>query len=153
RNVFKKGTWRPVPSGDGQKLSVRYQTNGKYYNSENISFTEPWFGGKKPNNFSVSGYHTVQSNGRPVEDLLRSSISITGGSVGYGRRLKWTDDYFTVFVEGDYQYYELKNYSAGFLFSNGYANNPFLEGTFSRNSIDQPIYPRTGSQTSLSAQF
>src|SRR5205085_2227269 len=102
---------------------LRFQTNGKYYQSYNASFTEPWLGGKKPNSLSVSGYHTIQTNGRPRSDIFRSEITISGGSVGLGKRLKWPDDYFSLYHEIDYQYYSLDNYSAGFLFTNGYANN------------------------------
>ena len=153
RNILKKNGWRPIPSGDGQKLSLRFQTNGKYYQSYNASFTEPWLGGKKPNSLSVSVYHTIQSNGRTKEDPFRSSITISGGSVGLGKRLKWPDDFFTLYHEFDYQYYQLNNYSSGFLFTNGYANNLYLQHTLSRNSIDAPIYPRSGSQISLSLQW
>jgi len=117
---------------DGQKLSIRFQTNGKYYRSINTSFTEPWLGGKKPNSLSVSAYNTVQTNGIPRSDLGHSSISISGGSVGLGRRLKWPDDYFSLFHEVDYQYYELRNYSTGFLFTNGFANNLYFQETISR---------------------
>lgn len=153
RNIFKKGGWRPIPSGDGQRLSLRFQTNGKYYQSYNASFTEPWLGGKKPNSLSVSAYQTIQSNGRSKSDVFRSQITISGGSIGLGKRLKWPDDYFSLYHELDYQYYALDNYSSGFLFTNGYANNLYFQHTFSRNSIDQPIYPRSGSQTSLTLQW
>ena len=153
RNIFKKGGWRPIPSGDGQRLSLRFQTNGKYYQSYNASFTEPWLGGKKPNSLSVSAYQTIQSNGRSKSDVFRSQITISGGSIGLGKRLKWPDDYFSLYHEFDYQYYALNNYSSGFLFTNGYANNLYFQHTFSRNSIDQPIYPRSGSQTSLTLQW
>jgi outer membrane protein insertion porin family len=152
RNIFKKGAWAPLPSGDGQRLSLRFQTNGKYYQSYNASFTEPYLGGKKPNSFTVGGFRTIQSNGRPKSDVLRSSITITGGSIGLGRRLKWPDDYFTLYHEINYQYYELNQYS-GFLISSGFSNNLYLGETISRNSIDAPIYPRSGSQISLSLQF
>ncbi len=151
RKLFK-GPYDPLPSGDGQKMSLRYQTNGKYYRSINASFTEPWLGGKKPNSLTVGGFQTVQSNGRPKSDALRSSITITGGSIGLGKRLRWPDDYFTLYHEINYQYYELRQYS-GFLISNGFSNNLYFGETFSRNSIDAPIYPRSGSQISLSLQF
>ncbi|MEO8085892.1 MAG: outer membrane protein assembly factor BamA [Bacteroidota bacterium] len=153
RNILKKGGWRPIPSGDGQRLSLRFQTNGKYYQSYNASFTEPWLGGKKPNSLSVSAYQTIQTNGRSKSDILRSEITISGGSVGLGKRLKWPDDYFSLYHELDYQYYSLHNYSSGFLFTNGYANNLYFQHTLSRNSIDQPIYPRSGNQTSLTLQW
>lgn len=152
RNIFR-GPWTPLPSGDGQRISLRAQTNGKYYQSYNMSFTEPWLGGKKPNSLSVSVFHSVQSNGRSKSDPFRESITITGTSVGLGKRLKWPDDYFTLYGEMSYQYYILNNFSSTFLFSEGTSNNLSLSCTFSRNSIDAPIYPRSGSQVSLSAQF
>lgn len=152
-NFLKKGAWRPLPSGDGQKLSLRAQTNGKYFQSYNASFTEPWLGGKKPNSFSVSVFHSVQSNGRSKEDPLRQSITIDGASIGLGKRLKKPDDYFTIYHELNYQYYVLKNYGSTFLFSDGVANNINYQGTISRNSIDAPIYPRAGSQLSLTVQL
>ncbi len=153
RNTFKKGAWRPLPSGDGQRLSLRGQTNGKYYQSYNISFTEPWLGGKKANSFSVSLFHSVQSNGYAKESPLRQSITISGASVGLGKRLKKPDDFFSIYHEINYQYYILKNYGSTFLFSDGVANNLSFQETISRNSIDAPIYPRSGSQLSLTAQF
>ncbi|HRU59844.1 MAG: outer membrane protein assembly factor BamA [Bacteroidota bacterium] len=153
RNFFKKGAWHPLPSGDGQRLSLRAQTNGKFFQSYNASFTEPWLGGKKPNSFSVTAFHSIQSNGRTKEDPLRSSIKITGLSVGLGKRLRKPDDYFTIYNEVNYQYYELQNYGSTFLFSDGTANNLNFRETISRNSVDAPIYPRSGSNISLSLQF
>ncbi|MBK6445022.1 MAG: outer membrane protein assembly factor BamA [Bacteroidetes bacterium] len=153
RNTFRKGAWRPLPSGDGQRLSLRGQTNGKYYQSYNVSFTEPYLGGKKPNSFSISVFHSIQSNGYSKENPLRQSITITGASVGLGKRLKKPDDFFSIYHEINYQYYVLKNYGSTFLFSDGVANNLSFQETISRNSIDAPIYPRSGSQLSLTAQF
>ncbi|HRH66955.1 MAG TPA: outer membrane protein assembly factor BamA [Bacteroidia bacterium] len=153
RNTFKKGSWRPLPSGDGQRLSLRGQTNGKYYQSYNVSFTEPYLGGKKPNSFSVSVFHSVQSNGYTKENPARQSITISGASVGLGKRLKKPDDFFSIYHEINYQYYVLNNYGSTFLFSDGVANNLSFQETISRNSIDAPIYPRSGSQLSLTAQF
>lgn len=162
RNFFKKGAWTPLPSGDGQKLSIRAQTNGVYYQSYNISFTEPWLGGRKPNSLSFSAYNSRQSNGAEktilqngsqIENPNRQALSIWGASVGLGRRLAWPDDYFTLYNEIAYQYYTLNNYFSSFAFANGIAHNLSFKTVFSRNSIDAPIYPRTGSQTSLSLQF
>jgi outer membrane protein insertion porin family len=153
RNFFKKGAWHPLPSGDGQRLSLRAQTNGKFFQSYNASFTEPWLGGRKPNSFSVTVFHSIQSNGRTKEDPLRSAIKITGLSVGLGKRLRKPDDYFTIYNEVNYQYYELKNYGSTFLFSDGTSNNLNFRETISRNSVDAPIYPRSGSNISLSLQF
>ena len=153
RNFFKKGAWRPLPSGDGQKLSLRAQTNGKYYQSYNASFTEPWLGGKKPNSFSVTLFHSIQTSGSASDNVGKQSITISGISLGLGKRLKKPDDYFTIYHEVSYQYYILKNYGGTFLFSNGTSNNLSFQETISRNSIDAPIYPRTGSQLSFTLQL
>ncbi len=149
-NLFKKGSWNPLPSGDGQRLSLRVQSNGTYYTSENASFTEPWLGGKKPNSLSVSIFHSSQTNGVASTDPTLQSIIISGGSVGLGKRLRKPDDFFTSYTELGYQYYVLNNFTSSFLFSTGYANNIWIGETISRNSIDAPIYPRSGSQVSLS---
>ncbi|HQP16856.1 MAG TPA: POTRA domain-containing protein, partial [Bacteroidales bacterium] len=96
KNFFKKSAWSPLPSGDGQKLSIRAQTNGKYYQAYNASFTEPWLGGHKPLALSVSVYYSSQTNGLSKSDSNRQAIGIAGASVGLGSRLKWPDDYFTL---------------------------------------------------------
>jgi outer membrane protein insertion porin family len=162
RQVFKAGAWRPLPAGDGQRLSIRAQSTGLFYQSYNFSFTEPWLGGKKPNSLSISVYRSMFSNGRPkkievngeqVINPARESMIITGGSVGLGKRLKWPDDYFTLYLEGSYQHYELNNYRSIFVFNTGQANNVFGRLNVSRNSIDDPIFPRSGSQVSFSAQL
>jgi outer membrane protein insertion porin family len=152
RSLFKKGAWTPLPSGDGQRLSLRAQTNGKYYQSYSASFTEPWLGGKKPNSLSVSVFRSLQTNGRKKSDENRQAIAITGVSAGIGQRLKVPDDYFSLYHEASYQYYELSNYGSTFLFSDGYSNNISFQETISRNSIDAPIYPRVGSQFSFTLQ-
>ncbi len=153
RNIFKKGSWTPLPSGDGQRLSVRAQTNGKFFQSYSASFTEPWLGGKKPNSLTVSVFNSIQSNGKKKSDDTRQSINIVGVSVGLGQRLKKPDDYFNIYHELNFQHYVLRNYSSSFLFSDGYSNNINLQETISRNSIDAPIYPRTGSQFSFTLQL
>ncbi|MEI6766732.1 MAG: POTRA domain-containing protein [Bacteroidota bacterium] len=150
RNFFKKAAWQPLPSGDGQKLSVRAQSNGAYYQAYNASFTEPWLGGKKPNAFSISVYYSVQSNGLKASDASRQSINIWGASVGLGKRLTWPDDYFTLYHEINYRNYKLQNYYSTFNFSNGTSNNLNYTLTLSRNSIDAPIYPRSGSEVMVS---
>jgi len=152
RNFFKKDAWRPLPSGDGQNLSIRAQSNGKYYQAYSASFVEPWLGGKKPNSLSVSLYHTVQTNGRQSEDPLNQSMKITGASIGLGRRLSWPDDYFTLYNALSYQRYNLDSWSY-FVITDGVSNNLSFTTTFGRNSQDQIIYPRTGSNFSLSLQI
>jgi outer membrane protein insertion porin family len=153
RNIFKKNAWRPLPAGDGQKLSLRGQTNGKYYYSVSASFTEPWLGGEKPNSLSVSIYHSKQTNGYDSESSDYASLTINGGSVGLGKRLRWPDDYFTIFHSLSLQNYVLNNYGSLFSFSDGYANNLNYSLTIARNSIDAPIYARSGSEISLTLQL
>jgi len=151
RNILNGRAWRPLPAGDGQKLSLRAQTSGRSYQSYSFSFTEPWLGGRKPNSLSVSLFHQVQSNGLTGEDL--QSIKIYGSSVGLGRRLKFPDDFFTLYNEVSYQYYVLNQYFSTFAFADGFANNLSFKTVLSRNSVDNPIYPRTGSQTTLTLQL
>ena len=162
RKLFKKKSWSPLPSGDGQRLSIRAQSSGYFFQSYNMSFTEPWLGGKKPNSFTVSAYHSLQSydrkfindsldsEGNNVVNPFRRLIKITGVSIGLGKRLKWPDDYFSVYYEAGYQYYNLQNFGNVFSFSDGFVNNPYVLWRISRNSIDQPLYPRSGSSISLS---
>jgi outer membrane protein insertion porin family len=152
RNFFNSRAWRPLPSGDGQNLSIRAQSNGKYYQAYSASFVEPWLGGKKPNSFSVSLYHTVQTNGRKTEDPLNQSMKISGASIGLGRRLSWPDDYFTLFNQLSFQRYALDSWSY-FVIKDGISNNFSFTSTFGRNSTDQIIYPRTGSNFSLTLQI
>ncbi len=153
RNFFKKGAWAPLPSGDGQRLSLRVQTDGKFYQSYSASFTEPWLGGKKPNALSFSVYRSIQSNGLKKTDINRQSIAINGVSVGLGQRLQWPDDFFSVYHQVSFQHYQLDNYNTTFLFQDGYSNNLSFTESISRNSIDAPIYPRIGAKTSFTVQF
>ena len=158
RNFMNWKMWRPVPSGDGQTLSLRAQSNGKYYQAYNLSFVEPWFGGKKPNSFSVSLYHTIMNNSYYSYFDRNSSasdqyIKISGAAIGLGKRLKWPDDFFTLYNELSYQRYKLKDYVGYFIFSDGTSHNLSFTSTFGRNSVSQPIYPRNGSSFSLSLQL
>lgn len=153
RRIFKKDAWRPVPSGDSQQLAIRASTNGTYYKSLSVSFVEPWFGGKKPTNFSVSIYHSMQGNYN-MYFYQRSDnyFKVTGAAIGLGTRLKWPDDYFTLYGEVSYQNYNLKGWEGYFIISDGYSNNLSLKGTISRVSTDQTIYPRRGSNFTMSVQ-
>lgn len=152
--------WRPVPSGNGQTLSLRAQTNGKYYQSYNFSFVEPWFGGKKPNSLSLSLYHSKINQGMGgysysywnPSDIPDQYMTVTGASVGLGRRLSWPDDFFTIYNALTYQRYKMKDYT-GFLAQNGTFNNLSFTTTIGRNSQTQIIYPRGGSNISLSLQI
>ena len=164
KKLFKKGSWSPLPSGDGQRLSIRAQSSGYFFQSYNMSFTEPWLGGKKPNSFTISAFRSIQSydrkfltdsltsSGNKIKDPNRRIIKITGISVGLGKRLKWPDDYFSVYYELGFQYYDLNNFGSIFSFSTGYVNNPYIQWKISRNSIDQPLYPRSGSSLTFSVK-
>jgi outer membrane protein insertion porin family len=154
RNVFRKGAWRPLPAGDGQRMSIRAQSNGLYYQSVNASFTEPWLGGKKPNSLSLTTFYSVQSNGLGLSDPSRSSFNIWGVTVGFGSRLKKPDDFFTFFADVNYAYYTLKNFANIFSFSNGYSNNINLRASISRSNTDKsPMeYITRGGTMTLSAQ-
>lgn len=164
QNLFNKEAWRPLPSGDGQRLSLRAQTSGLYYQSYSISFTEPWLGGKRPNAFSVSTYYSIQSNGQRrnitddetgerVDNPNRNSIDIYGVSLGLGRRLKWPDDHFQLYQEISYQNYNVNNWTVFENFANGHANNIFYKLNLTRSSIDDLNYPRSGSQNSFTVQL
>lgn len=158
RNIFKPEAWSPLPQGDGQRLSLRAQTNGRFYQSYNFSFTEPWLGGKKPNSFTIGAYHTLFSNGRDRESPQYSGLAITGVSVGLGTRLRWPDDFFVSNTTISLQRIALSN-RTGFSLDNGQPvtdgdyNNFNINQTISRNSIDAPIFPTTGSRISLSVQL
>jgi outer membrane protein insertion porin family len=156
RNFFKKGAWRPIPSGDGQKLSLRVQSYGRGYISYSASFTEPWLGGRKPNAFSVSYYHSLYSNGLPRSDTNRAYFKINGLTFGLGQRLKWPDDFFTLYQAINLQRYDLNKYTTIFTFGDGSGtyNNFNYNIIFGRNSTAPSyIYPRTGSNLSLSAEL
>lgn len=152
RKIFQGSAWRPIPSGDGQKLSLRMQSYGKGYLSYSASFTEPWLGGKKPNSFSVSYYHSLYSNGLARSSENYQSFKIDGFMLMLGKRLAWPDDYFTLMQRISIQTYRLNNYGSIFAFGNGNGkyNNYSYGITFARNSIDSPIFQRSGSEVSLS---
>lgn len=157
-NIFKKQAWTPLPSGDGQRLSIRAQSNGTYYQGYNLSFTEPWLGGKKPHSFSVTLSHSVQtngltkrinSNGTKILNPSRQALLISGISVGLGKRLQWPDDRFQIYHQLSYQYYDVNNFSTAFAFSNGYSNNINYQFNLTRRSDSDPIFPKFGSIFSL----
>ncbi|MDR3184163.1 MAG: outer membrane protein assembly factor BamA [Prevotellaceae bacterium] len=150
--MFQKDAWRPVPSGDGQTLALRFQTNGSYYTATSISFMEPWLGGKKPTSLSLSAYYTRETDGYYFQSVTQS-LETYGLSVGIGQRLKWPDSYFTLYTGVSLQHYILNNWRGYFLFSDGQSNNFSLNLVFGRNSTDQPIYPRKGSDFSLGLQL
>ncbi len=149
-NVKDRSTWSPLPQGDGQKLSLRLQSNSRFYKSYNFSFTEPWLGGKKPRSFTIGAAHTafdysLYNNGK---------LGITRGFIGLGSQLKWPDDYFSSQTTLNIEQINLDKFiGGGFLVTVGKFNNWSISQTFTRSSVSDPLYPRSGSKLSLSIQL
>jgi len=156
RNVKNKETWNPLPQGDGQRFSVRGQTSGERFQSYNVSFTEPWLGGKKPNSLTVAGFYNRFSQGFSGSSSFQR-LDILQGTVGFGTRLKWPDDNFIFRADLDIQTLRLSNWP-GFrddnnrTVSNGIFHNYNMAFTLARNSINDPIFPKQGSLISLKLQ-
>ena len=159
-NIWNKKAWDPLPTGDGQKLSLRVQSNGRAYQSYNFSFTEPWLGGKKRNSLTVSMYKSVfrtggiGNNGQYFfSDTNR--LKNFGASISLGKQLKWPDDFFTLVYSLNYTQYKLINYPLFTSnFRSGVSNNVNIKFALSRNSSGpNPIFPVSGSNFLLSAQF
>lgn len=147
RKLFKKDGWAPIPSGDGQTLSLRAQSSGRFFQSYNFTFVEPWAGGKRPQALSFSVFHTRLRSFR-----TDGYQNITGASIGLGNRLKWPDNYFRSNISLGYQLYDVNNFP-GLSLNAGRYNNANIKLSLSRSSIDQPIYPRSGVEMTLTAQF
>ena len=161
KNITKRSTWDPLPSGDGQKLSARIQSNGKAFRSYNFSFTEPWLGGKKRNSFTIGYSNTKYANAydnfggycKSCGDT--SYIKTSNFNISLGKQLKWPDDYFNLIYSLSVQRYKLRNYSNIFQgISNGTSTNISLKIALVRNSAGpNPIFPTGGSNFLLSGQF
>ena len=156
KRMFEKGAWRPVPLGDAQNLAFRFQTNGTYYTALTASFTEPWLFGKKPTSLNLSAYYTRQTNSLLAIGLLSHDrqMEVYGFSASLGNRLKWPDSYFVLYNGLNWQTYRLTNwYSGYFFFDDGVSHNISYTLNLIRNSTDQQIYPRQGSEFSFSMQL
>ena len=155
RRFFDKTAWRPVPLGDAQNLSVRFQTNGTYYTSLSASFSEPWLFGKKPTSLNLSLYYTRQTNSYLAFNILNNDeyMEVYGFAAGIGKRLKWPDNYFVLYNQLSWQTYKLQNWGYQFMFDTGISHNLSYTLSLSRNSTDQQIYPRQGSNFSASLQL
>ncbi len=178
RNITNKEEYKPLPQGDGQQLSLSFTTSGRSYQSAALSFMEPWLGGKRPISLSTSIFFSNQTDistryeDYDYADYLNSGIGLgsytanstyryesdpdeyirtLGASLGIGKRLKWPDDYFSLYYEFAYRHYKLKDWEY-FTLHNGHANNLRLGVTLARNSIDNPYYTRRGSSVSLTLQ-
>ncbi len=151
RNIFNGNAYKPLPKGDGQKLSLRGQTNGKYYQSYSFSFSEPWFGGKKPVSFGVSAFTSLQSNALPSADPNAYKIRLNGVSFSLGRKLKWPDNWFSLVHTINLNQYILNNYR-GYLFSTGTSYNLNLTQEIARDSRNHNIFPTGGSYIKFTIQ-
>jgi outer membrane protein insertion porin family len=173
RKVFNLKEYKPLPKGDGQRFAIRFQANGGFQNYS-VSFTEPWLGGKKPNSFSVSLFHSVQDYSKiadRMQKLYANSVNSsyygnvynsalyqgffrnTGGSVTYGKRLNWPDRNFNFSSALSYQYYDVENSFLLSNFRNGQAHDVSLGFNVSRYSLDNPQFTRSGSNISLNTTF
>ena len=171
RNKMHRGI---MPIGDGEQLSLSLQSNGSYYSSISTGYSTGWFGGKRPNSFSVSAFYSKQSD---ISSTYRNSawmnnyynyyggygsynssyydytsmmddskyIKLFGASIGWGKRLRWPDDYFQLSMQLSYTRYMLRDWSY-FIISNGNCNNINLGITLSRTSTDNQLFPRRGSE-------
>ena len=162
KNITKRSTWDPLPSGDGQKLSARIQSNGKAFRSYNFSFTEPWLGGKKRNSFTIAYSNTKYANAydRATNSYCKSCgdtsyVKTASFNVSLGKQLKWPDDYFNLIYSLNVQRYKLRNYDNIFQgIRNGTSTNISLKIALVRNSAGpNPIFPTSGSNFLLSGQF
>ena len=155
RNVLNKDAWKPIPGGDGQKLSLNIQTYGTQYIYYGASFTEPWLGGKKPNSLTTSIYQSYYTNGYKRDNDLFGRFRMTGLSVGLGKRLTWPDDYFTLYQGVTLMRYNLFNYANILTFGSGNGNFNMIcyNLNIGRSSVSQPIYPRNGSEVQLSLEI
>ncbi|RZK42015.1 MAG: outer membrane protein assembly factor BamA [Pedobacter sp.] len=151
KNLFNGEAYKPLPKGDGQKLSLRGQTNGKFYQSYSFSFSEPWFGGKKPVSFGLSAFTSLQSNGYREADLAFQKIRLNGVSVSLGKKLKWPDNWFTLSHAVNLNQYILNNYP-GYLFSTGTSYNLNITQELARDSRDDRIFPTGGSFLKFTVQ-
>ena len=155
RRFLDKTAWRPVPLGDAQNLAFRFQTSGTYYTALSASFMEPWLFGKKPTSLSLSAYYTRQTNSYLAWNILSHDreMEVFGLSASLGKRLKWPDNYFVLYNQFSWQTYRLHNwYSGYFIIDDGVSNNISYTMALSRNSTDQQIFPRVGSNITASMQ-
>lgn len=161
KNIPHIRKWRPLPVGDGQKLSIRAQANGRQFQSYTFGFSDPWLGGKKPNSFSISFNQSIQRSFNSADqngvqfptyfgNNFNAKLILRSVSLGLGRQLEWPDNYFILSNSISYTNYRLDNWFAGSLgFSDGNSNNITFNTTIARSNIDQPMFPRSGSSISL----
>ena len=156
RNILNKKSYKPLPMGDGQNLSLRLQAS-QFYSTYSFNFVEPWLGGRQPVQFSTNLSHTIQYRYDYFTGTADKSQSfqISGLSIGLAKRLRVPDDYFQLSQALSFQYYNLNNYFTGlFTFGNGQANNLAYTVALTRNNTyTNPIFPTGGSTFSISAKL
>lgn len=160
RNIGKKEAWSPLPQGDGQRLSIRIQSNGRFSQAYNMTFTEPWLGGKKPTSFTVAGFYNRFTSGAPRNSASYGFFAQGGLNLGLGTRLRWPDDNFLFNATLSYQNLEVQNYNLITFVTDfneriqgGSFNNINLNLSLTRTTVADPIFPREGSTFLLSATF
>jgi outer membrane protein insertion porin family len=153
RNIFNLKTYKPLPKGDGQKLSLRGQSSGRSYQNFSFTFSEPWLGGKKPIYFALSAYTQLSSTGYyyDVTSPYYNKLRINGIGVTLGKRLRWPDDLFQLNYSLNVDHYNLDNFT-GYLFTNGTSYNIKLTQDLSRNSLDDRIFPTSGANIKFTVQ-
>ncbi|MDR0437390.1 MAG: hypothetical protein LBH22_03710 [Bacteroidales bacterium] len=153
QNLFRKERWKPLPSGDGQRLTIRAQSNGSAYYSVSTSYVEPWLGGRKPYSFSISAFTSLQSNGLRRDNPMRGQVQTNGLSLGLGQRLRVPDMHFTLFQSINYQHYNIFNFYNVFPVSDGAYNNLSYTVSLGRQNLDGAIFPKNGSDFNVSLQM
>lgn len=153
RNIFHLKDYKPLPKGDGQKLSIRGQSSGRTYQNYSFTFTEPWLGGHKPIFFALSAYTQLSSTGQyyAPSSPYYNNLRINGVGITLGKRLNWPDNYFQLNYSLNFDHYNLDNYP-GYIFQNGISYNIKLTQQITRNSLDVPIFPTQGSNIQLTLQ-
>jgi outer membrane protein insertion porin family len=153
KNIFHLKDYKPLPKGDGEKLSLRGQSSGRTYQNYSFTFSEPWLGGKRPIYFALSAYTQLSSTGQyyAKTDPNYNYLRINGVGVTLGKHLKWPDNHFQLNYSLNLDHYNLDNYP-GYLFSNGTSFNIKLTQELTRNSLDAPIFPTAGSNIKFTVQ-
>ena len=155
QRMFEPGGWNPIPSGDGQKLSLGIQVTGSGFQSYNFSFTEPWLRGR-PTSLGVSLSYDLLNFSNRAGFFSQNTASTTerneliSASVSLGRRLDWPDDFFTQRTVLTFNSYNVDGINQ--FFEDGNADLLTLRQEIERNSTDSPISPSTGSKFNVSAE-
>jgi outer membrane protein insertion porin family len=153
KNIFHFKDYKPLPKGDGQRLSIRGQSSGRTYQNYSFTFSEPWLGGKKPIFFALSAYTQLSSTGQyfAKSNPNYNNLRINGVGVTLGKKLNWPDNYFQINYSLNFDHYNLDNYP-GYIFQNGTSFNIKLTQEITRNSLDAPIFPTQGSNIKFTIQ-